>query len=411
MKISTRYNPALLKLELLSLGLGVSDSAYEQMASKQKEPTMIRAGVGGSGIDLILEKEIWVNAPVKEPFAKRSPFSLRATGSNLIIAKNDDVIQKVQLVPQPGYYDRMTSTGIPMKRIGRIQGDFFAVAIDNSCYFWGDYEGEVGTNCKYCVIGFNKDRTEESHKTIDEVVEVYREALKEKYCRHISINAGAYGPPGRGHEIHAEYVRAIKENFHGTGSWVRICPAPPEDESYIDILLEAGADHLGYCYEIYDPTIYSKICPGKFKYIDKGVAHQQYDRMLKYAVSMMGRGTIHSNIIAGLEPKESTAKGLDHLGKMGVVPRVLVFRPLIGSRLQYLPPPERAELVYIYRKFKEIIEEKYGLDVFCPVCARNEVAAKFYLGIGQPLMPAIADDDLMKAGFSSEEMAVVYGEK
>jgi len=409
MKPLNNYNPALLKLELLSKGLVVSEAAEEELGSRQKKPTMIRAGVGGSGIDLILEKEVWVNAPIAENFATNSPFVLDAEGSDLVIKKQEDIIQKVLPVPQPAYYGKLTSTGVPMERIGRIQGDFFAVAIDNDCYFWGDHGGEEGTHCKYCVIGLNKANTEQPHKTIGEVIEVYREALKEKYCRHISINAGVYGPPGRGHQIHADYVRGIKENFDGMGSWVRVCPAPPSDESYIDMVLEAGADHLGYCYEIYDPDIYAKLCPGKFKYIDKGVAHQHYDRMLKYAVKMIGRGNIHSNLIAGLEPKESTAKGMDHLAEMGVVPRVIVFKPLKGSLLQDWSPPTRADLVYIYNKFKEIVEEKYGLDVFCPGCARIEVPSKLYWGIGTPLISPITIDDLKKADFSDEELEVVYG--
>ncbi len=411
MKRSSLYNPALLKLELLSLGLRISDTAKEELSKRQKEPMMIRAGVGGSGIDIILEKEVWTNAPVEEEFAKTSPFLLETRESELIITKKGEFIQRVSPVPRPAYYDKKTSKGIPMQRIGRVQGDFFAVGIDNACFFWGDHSGEKGTNCRYCVIGLNKEQREQTHKTIDEVIEVYREALKEKYCRHISICAGAYGPPDRGHKIHAEYVRAIKENFRGIDSWVRICPAPPENERYIDLLLEAEADHVGYCYEIYDPEIYARLCPGKFKYVDKGIAHQQYDRMLKYAVSLMGRGTVHSNIIAGLEPKESTAKGLDKLGEMGVVPRVIVFRPLKGAQLEKWTPPTRADLVYIYRKFKEIIENRYGLDILCPGCARIEVGTKFYLGVGQPLMPPITDEDLMRANFSNEELAVAYGEK
>lgn len=411
MPLLNSYNPALLKLELLSLGLRVSDEAREAMRGKQKEATMIRAGVGGSGLDLVLEKEVWVNAPTEEAFAADSPLVLSVSGSDFFITRNQEPIQKVSLVPPPAYYDKYTSSGIPMKRIGRIQGDFLAVSIDSDCFFWGGRGGDAASHCRYCVMGKLKNKTEEVAKPIEDVIEVYREALKEKSCRHLSLCAGAFPPPGRGHEEHAAYVRAIKENFDGLASWVRICPAPPEHESYIDLLREAGADHVGYCYEIYDPVHYSRLCPGKFTTIDKGIAHQTYDRMLKYAVGIMGRGAVHSNVIAGLEPKESTAAAFEHFGSMGVIPRAVVFRPLKGGSLRRLRPPDPATLVYIYRKFKEVVEGKYGLDVLCPGCARIEIGTKFFLGVGQPLMPEITDADLKKAGFNDIEVEVANGAK
>jgi hypothetical protein len=37
------------------------------------------------------------------------------------------------------------------------------------------------------------------------------------------------------------------------------------------MLFEAGADLVGFNYEIYDPLLFNKMCPGKVRDIEKGV--------------------------------------------------------------------------------------------------------------------------------------------
>lgn len=400
-----KYNSALLKLQLLSQGIKIDPDLLDAVGKEIKEPLRQRAGVGSGGIDIILEGEIYVGVPTLEKFSKDSPFVLKKKGSDYIIEKNGRAIQKVALFPRPSFYDKTTSDGTPMRRIGTIQGDFIGIALDNRCWFWGHYKGDRletyrGKQCKFCSIGLNLETTEQPRKTVDQILQVCEAALKGKYCRHVALNAGTFPPPGRGHEEYAEIVRAIKENFD---TYIRLSIAPPEDEKYVDILREAGADLIGYDYEVFDPDLYREICPGKYEEIDRGKPRQTYDEMLRYAVKKGGPSSTYSNILAGLEPKESTVAGIEHLASMGVVPRVFVFRALTGTAMQDASMSTPQELIYIYRKMKEIIEEKYHGDAGCPGCGRVEVASRKHLGI-IPQMPEITDDDLLAAGIDPKSI-------
>ncbi len=400
-----KYNAALLKLELLSQGIKIDSSVHDAVGKEIKEPLRQRAGVGSGGIDLILEGEIYVGAPTMEKFSKNSPFVLKKKGANYFIEKHGRPIQKIELFPRPAFYDKTTSDGTPMRRIGTIQGDFIGISLDNRCWFWGHYKGDKlesyrGKQCKFCSIGLNLDTTEQPRKTVDQILQVCEVALKEKHCRHVALNAGTFPPPGRGHEEYAKIVQAIKENLD---KYIRLSIAPPDEEQYIDILREAGADLIGYDYEVFDPELYKEICPGKYKEIDREKPRQTYDRMLRYAVKKGGPSSTYSNILAGLEPKESTVAGIEHLASMSVIPRVFVFRALTGTAMQDAPMSTPQELIYIYQKMKEIIEEKYHGDVGCPGCGRVEVGSRKHLGI-IPQMPRITKEDLLVAGIDPKSI-------
>ncbi|MBN1224396.1 MAG: hypothetical protein JXB23_14205 [Candidatus Aminicenantes bacterium] len=400
-----KYNSALLKLELLSQGIKIDPDIVTSSGSDFKEPLRQRAGVGSSGVDLILQEEVYVGAPAMEAFAKGSPFTLKKRGTDYVIEKNGRIVQKVRPFPRPAYYDKKTTDGTLMQRIGTIQGDFIGISTDNRCWFWGHYkEDEMmvykGKQCKYCSIGLNLDTTEQPRKNIDQILQVIDAALKEKVCRHVALNAGAYPPPGTGHEENAEIIRKIKENFD---SYVRLSLVPPFEEKYNDILREAGADQIGYNYEVFDNELYKKICPGKFELINEGNNHELYDRMIKYGVQKGGKSSIFSNLLVGLEPIKSTVAGIDHIASMGAVPRTFVFRALTGTQMENAPMSTVQDLVYVYRKLKEIVEEKYHLAFGCAGCSRVEVDTRKYLAL-VPNMPEITDDDLRNAGIKPESI-------
>ena len=60
-----KYNPALLRLELLSCGIKVDPGFTEQLGSALKEPLWTRTGPTSTGIDLMLEKGIYVSPAIE----------------------------------------------------------------------------------------------------------------------------------------------------------------------------------------------------------------------------------------------------------------------------------------------------------------------------------------------------------
>lgn len=398
-----KYNPALLRLELLSRGIKVDPGFTEQLGIGLKEPLWTRTGPTSTGIDLMLEKGIYVSPAIEgERFPhhyKNSPFLLTVdeTGRG-VIEKNGRIIQRVKPFPRPSYYGKKTTSGNPMEKIGVVTGDFLAIAIDNRCWFWGFYRDDELVNykekqCKFCGIGLSMKRDELYRKSNEDILEVVAAAVEGGDVKHVGINAGTMAPPGRGHEEYAELVSAIKRRHD---VWVRLSICPPEEEKYIDILYDAGADQIGYDIEVYDPERYRYICPGKFDEVDRGIPHQHFLRMLAYAAKRGGPNKAYSILVTGLESRETTVQGIEALCKIGVVPRMGVFRPIPGTHLEKHPTPSEGYLVYIYRKLRELTMH-YGVDSGCPGCGRTFVATKEYDGVN-PIMPEITDRDLETAG-------------
>ncbi len=402
-KIHNPYNPALLRLELLSQGIKVDAEFSKQLGCSLKEPLWTRTGPTSTGIDLMLERGHYVSPAIEgERFPyhyKNSPFLLTVDEEKRpVIQKKGKVVQRVKPFPRPSFYGKTTRSGVPMEKIAVVTGDFLAVAIDNRCWFWGHYREDKLVNykekqCQYCGIGLSMKRDELYRKSKNDILEVLEAALGGGDVRHLGINAGTFPPPGRGHEEYAEIVSEVKSRFD---IWVRLSICPPEDEKYVDLLFEAGADQIGYDIEVYDPELYAKICPGKWAEVDRNVSHQHFNRMLSYAARKGGPNRTYSILVTGLESRESTAAGVEHLCRMGVVPRMSVFRPIPGTAMERYPAPSPEYLVYCYRRLREITM-KYGVDSGCPGCGRTFVATKEYDGTN-PVMPEITDADLRMAG-------------
>jgi hypothetical protein len=395
------YNPALLRLELLAQGIKVDPNFSAQLGSALKEPLWTRTGPTSTGIDLMLEKGMYVSPAIEgERFPyhyKNSPFLLTTEGREGVIKKNGLTVQRVKPFPRPSFYGKVTKSGHPMEKIGVVAGDFLAIAIDNRCWFWGFYRDDELVNykerqCKFCGIGLSMKRDELYRKSKEDILEVVGAAVEGGDVKHIGLNAGTMEPPGRGHEEYAEIVAAIKERYD---VWVRLSICPPEDEKYIDILYDAGADQIGYDIEVYDPEKYEYICPGKLIEVDRGIPHQHFFKMLEYAAK--GRpNKAYSILVTGLESRETTVQGIEELCKLGVVPRMGIFRPIPGTHLEKHPTPSPGYLAYIYRKLRELTM-KYGVDSGCPGCGRTFVGTKEFDGVN-PIMPEITDDDLEMAG-------------
>ena len=268
--MSKKYNPALLRLELLAQGIKVDQAFNEQLGGALKEPLWTRTGPTSTGIDLMLEKGMYVSPAIEgERFPyhyKNSPFTLTVDDQGRpAIKKNGEFIQKVKPFPRPSFYGKTTSSGNPMEKIGVVTGDFLAIAIDNRCWFWGFYRDDELINykekqCKFCGIGLSMKRDELYRKNNEDILEVVGAAVEGGDVTHVGINAGTMAPPGRGHEEYAELVSAIKEKYD---VWLRMSICPPEDEKYIDILYDAGADQIGYDVEVWDPEKIRLHLPGQ----------------------------------------------------------------------------------------------------------------------------------------------------
>jgi hypothetical protein len=337
------YNPAVIEVELFCKGLRIDSSCT--LGEDGRLFLRTRAGLG-SGLELILpayDKEIWVNIPVEEDFASTSPYRLLKHGASYILADDREphIHYDVRIPSQPKWYDSPTGRGIPMSKVGVLQGTYLGIYIGQTCAFWCDNPRK---NCKFCATGLNVGVNEVVHKTVDDVVQTALAAKEESGVTFVHFNSGDQG--GRGLDIVAPYVKAVKERV---GALVGVQVMPTRDLWKYDWLLDLGADHFSFCYEFHNPEYFQKFLPGKHA----TVGQQTFFRAMEYTAKKMGKGRNSGEIIAGIEPVEDTFKAIDYITSVGCFPTVCIFRPVIGSDMEHYPSPRSEEMIEVMRHVYE----------------------------------------------------------
>ncbi|HSL23335.1 MAG TPA: radical SAM protein [Vicinamibacterales bacterium] len=329
-------NACELEIDLLCRGLRVpTDMDLKGARSIQRT----RAGLG-SGLEIAipapawLKRSIWVNVPVVERFVRESPYVLAGAPSLGYRVVDERVGQEypIEIPREPHWYSRQTSRDVAMNRIAVMQGTYLAIYVNPVCAFWNF---KPALNCKFCTTGRNVGESEEPDKALEDVLETCWAAKEESGITFAHLNGGYQG--SRGIAFTEPYVRRIKEEV---GLLVGVQLAPEKRFEQYDRLLDAGVDHLSFCIEFLDPKWFADICPGK----DRMLGQPLFMQALEHCASKMPRGAVSGEIIAGLEPIESTLRAIEEITSRGAFPTVCIFRPTIGSDMEHWPPPRYEDM-------------------------------------------------------------------
>ncbi len=351
-----RTNPSLLKLDLYCKGLRLDDSCLVEEDGGRKI-LRTRAGLG-SGLEVILPGNLWTNVPVTESFAARSPYTLHRENGRYILRWNGDDVVPLTLSPRPGWYDRTTSNGKPMTRVGTLQGTYLGIYQAKVCEYWTAKPAKV--NCKFCSVGLNLGIDDADDKSIDEVMEVVRAAREESGITYVDFNTGHYDGDTYLDLLEPFIVRIKKE----LGLLVGVQTPPHRDLKRYDHLRAIGVNRVSFCFEIFDRRLFEEICPGK--HAEYGLDH--YLEAVRYCAALTHKGpkgeawVANGEIIAGLEPAESSIRAIDWITSVGAVPTVCVFRPLIGTDLEHQEPPRTEDMIPVFRRLYEACMER-GLPI------------------------------------------------
>ena len=346
------FKPVELEIELFCRGMRVSESAGRRI-------TRTRAGLG-SGLELVIPakpKDIWVNVPVVEPFAQRSPFVL---DHDEIVDTRNGAHYPIEIPSEPEWYSRKTASGVEMSRIGVLQGNYLGIYVSARCLYW---KSDIDGACKFCTTGKNVGTAEETRKRVEDVVEVARAARKESGSIFTHFNTGYhYEDQDDREHMHGlrmcePYVKAVREEVGGFIG-VQAVPVPRRKFGEYDELIEAGTDHFSFCYEFEDPDWFARLCPGKAATLGQ---HAFFEAM-EYTAKKLGRGRVSGEIIAGVEPIEATKRGIDRIVNAGAFPTVCIFRPTIGSEMEDVPPPDPESMREVFAYLHEAVR-RAGLPV------------------------------------------------
>lgn len=362
MDYDVRNNPGLLKLDLYCRGAHIDDSL--RVTDEGGRPILrTRAGLG-SGLELIIPDGspggMWTNVPTVETFVRHSPYVVRRRPEGTIwIDLGKEPVAQVQLAPRPDWYDRDTSTGKCMTQIGTLQGTYLGVYPSKVCEYWVNKPER--SNCKFCSVGLNLGVDDAEDKKVQEVVEVAAAARDGSNITYVDFNTGHYD--GETYlDILEPYIRAVKE---ATGVLIGVQTPPHADMQRYHRLKEMGVNRVSFCFEIFDPEIFQEVCPGKAqryglkRYLD---AVEYCARLGRSAGLSFDPWVSNGEIIAGIEPAESSIRAIRWIAEKGAIPTVCVFRPLIGTDYEHLPPPRLEEMVPVFAAQYEATM-KHGLPI------------------------------------------------
>jgi len=354
-----RATPALLKLDLYCKGARLDPSCLEGEGRSGRGLIRTRAGLG-SGLEVVLPGGLWTNVPVLEGFAQRSPYLIRRVGDGLQLDRDGERIASLSLSPRPAWYDARTTSGKPMTRVGTLQGTYLGVYPAKVCDYW--VAEPAKTNCHFCSVGLNLGVDDASEKSVEEVLEVVRAARAESGITYVDFNTGHY--EGDTYlDILEPYLRRIKE---ATGLLIGVQTPPHHDLSRYDRLREMGVNRVSFCFEIFDRDRFREVCPGK----DAQYGLDRYLDAIRYCAQLGSQGprfepwVTNGEIIAGLEPPESSIAAINWITSAGAIPTVCVFRPLRGTDYEDLAPPDTESLIPVFRRLYEACMER-GLPIGC----------------------------------------------
>lgn len=327
----TPLNPGFLKLDLAVQGARL-DANIRGRTDIFRVP-WVRDYVSRS-IELVLPEEVWVSVPIGERFTEGSRYVLSANGDHFELSRNGECLD-VRVVPQPEFYSRTTSSGLPMWQVGTAYGGYLAINPAPACRF-----GPLGVTCRFCDPATQAAGRVQAVPVAD-VIETIRTAFAEGAVEFVYLHIGYLEGDDAGVEFLEPYVEAIKKHFD---TLIAVQLQPPQSNRWVDRTYAMGVDALCYSIQIHDPDLLRTYCSGRAGVVGR----DRYYDALGYAATIFPSGTVWSDLIVGLEPPESTIAGIDLLVRMGVLPVLSLFRPLEDTQLRDHPMPNTADVEPVF---------------------------------------------------------------
>ena len=266
-------------------------------------------------------------------FARRTPYSLVVEDARPVLYDDGKRIGEINFNKGNPVSEKLLSTGEKVRDITNIsaQGGLH-VMYSNECSL-----KDLGEDCLYCA--FNERAKDGAAnkvllKSPKQVAEAYDIARQAGVANHFRITGG-FVPERRELEYYLDVADAIKEKYSSFYGCAVV--GAPADLSVLSKYKEAGFDNLSINIEVWDKNIFAAMCPGKEK---RNGGWQHWVDALEYSVYIFGRGNVHSTIVGGLEPLESTLEGIEYLATKGVVCHFSAFRPEKGTPLEGYRSPE-----------------------------------------------------------------------
>jgi len=313
---------------------------------------------------------LWVGGfpltvPSDPTAAAGSPYVLKAEDEGYAIFREGRRLAGASAQKRPRYYDLSTADGIPYWKIGLLHLDSFASTVVQTCSYWGNEN-----QCTFCGIGVSlaAGRTIVK-KSPEQLAEVACAAKELDGAVDATLTTGSSNAVDRGARYVARCGQAVKE---ASGLPVEVQFEPPFDLDVINEVGDLGIDSVGIHVESFDPAVLAHVAPAKAR---TGI--ERYFESWERAVSVFGEGQVSTYVILGMgEDPDLTVEGCRRAVDLGVFPFIVPLRPVAGSLMADVAPPDAQYTERIYRKVASYMALR-GMDSSVPKagCARCQACS------------------------------------
>ncbi|HNL69340.1 MAG TPA: radical SAM protein [Leptospiraceae bacterium] len=384
---------AILKQDVLRLGLAFEESSLKGASFKAKDYFIftfdhVPLSEQDAGIRFKVPEEIRVEGGpfqllptvISVRVGPDSPYVVKGTPEGPALFLGEERIGSVGFPPVPAWYDRKTASGkLPGEVAPVIEWGYliYLTAFRNCQYFGKDEE------CAYCDINHNyrqqkgEGRPYTGVKDVSDILEVLSwiaETDTNRIAKAYTITGGSVTTQLRGKgevDFYLEYASAIESKF--PGRWIGKIVTQAWEKEEVRKFKDAGIRIYHPNYEVWDPELFKKICPGK----ERTIGRDTWIRRILESTEVMGPENVIPNFVGGVELAkpygfstvdeaiQSTAEGLDFFMSHGVAPRFTTWCPEPFTTLSTLSdqtPPPLEYFCKLLTVWKET-HEKYKLPV------------------------------------------------
>ena len=305
----------------------------------------------------------------------QGPYLVDLVDGRLALVDEDETVEFVELWPKPLYYDKQTSSGIPMSHIVSARPQRLNIFQSSFCHFWADKK-----ECRFCdIVNHTKQQKNElgvpSRLKPRDVSETIREALKEPgRFTGMCLTAGSVLKGehifDREVDYYIETLQAIGENFATRKFPSQLIASAFNEKQLARLYEETGLMSYTSDLEVLGERMFNWICPGKAQ----SVGYREWRQRLIRAVDIFGRGNVGTGLVGGVELAKphgftseddalaSTLEEAEYLAEHGVTTVFIVWVPRPGSNFRDQQNPSLEYFVRLARGLHNL-RVKYNLSV------------------------------------------------
>ncbi|MCL2499294.1 MAG: radical SAM protein [Defluviitaleaceae bacterium] len=335
---------AKIKADLLCYGVQMSDDARKNGESYNSY--LLDGGFVHAAHFMI--GDVVVNTCVEEAFCKESPYIIDWKDNGFALMKEGSFMCEIDIIRMPEWCLEEVNGHKIADYLRPHSLNCVSCCPKLKCAYYTNEE-----QCGFCSIGdYAKINKIAPVLEPPVVAKMIKRAIKANPNYEIALSGGTCDSEDKSADYFAEICRLVTDN-KTKKHHISVEVAPPDDDSYIQKLFDAGATALIINIEVANECKRKKICPGK-----SAISIERYMAAFEKAVSIFGRGKVSSVIIVGIQ-KESDIIGIcEKIIPMGVIPTIIPFKPLDACKMKSHEKANPDEVLRISSRVSELLSDE-----------------------------------------------------